>query len=146
MTSAGLTTTLDVYTIAGRFPVDAADVIHFANGIPGFEACRRFVLISASTLAPFTCLHGLDAGPSFLTVDPRLVVPDYYVPLGAAERARLGPDSDAPLLWLAVVRVDDAGTTANLRAPVVVHPGRMVGLQVMGADTPYSTAHPLAAG
>jgi flagellar assembly factor FliW len=133
-----------VDTIAGRFQVPAADVIHAADGLPGFEGCRRYVLVTAPEMAPFTCLHGLDApAPSFVTIDPRLVVAGYQQPLGAAERARLGVEGDEPLLWLAVVRVAEDGATVNLRAPIVVHPGRMRALQLVGADAPYAAAHPL---
>lgn len=142
---AALSTPLDVDTIAGRFAVDPADVITFPHGLPGFEACRRFVLVTAPELAPFTCLHGLDApAPSFLAIDPRLVQSGYRVTPSGAERSRLGADPDETLLWLSVVRVDGEAMHANLRAPVVVHPRRMVGLQLLGADSPYSTDHPIA--
>lgn len=135
---------LVVDTLAGRFEVPAADVIHALDGLPGFETCHRYVLVTAPEMAPFTCLHGLDApAPSFVTVDPRLVVPGYALPLGAAERARLGGGEDEPLLWLSIVHVTAAGATVNLRAPVVVHPGRMRLLQIVGADGRYAAAHPL---
>jgi len=133
-----------VETRFGVFPVAPTDIVHFAHGVPGFEHCRRFVLITAQALAPFTCLHGIDApGPSFLTLDPRHVVSGYHTPLSAAERARLDLQPDDPLLWLAVVHVDEQAITANLRAPIVINPRRMVGLQVMGADTAYATDHRL---
>ena len=131
-----------VETRFGTFPVAAADIVHFAHGLPGFEACRQFVLISAPELLPFTCLHGIDApGPSFLTLDPRQIVAGYQSPLSAAERGRLDAGPQEPLLWLAIVHVDDLAITANLRAPIVINPRRMVGLQVMGADTAWATDH-----
>ncbi len=131
-----------VETRFGTFPVAAADVVHFAHGLPGFESCRQFVLISAPELLPFTCLHGIDApGPSFLALDPRQIAAGYTSPLGAAERSRLEAAADEPLLWLAIVHVDDLAITANLRAPIVINPRRMVGLQVMGADTAWATDH-----
>ena len=131
-----------VETRFGTFPVAAADVVYFAHGLPGFESCRQFVLITAPELLPFTCLHGIDApGPSFLTLDPRQIVSGYASPLGAAERSRLETAPDEPLLWLAIVHVDDLAITANLRAPIVINPRRMLGLQVMGADTAWATDH-----
>ena len=67
MTTAPPLPPATVETRFGTFPVAAADIVHFAHGLPGFEACRQFVLISAPELLPFTCLHGIDApGPSFL--------------------------------------------------------------------------------
>jgi len=144
MMTAAVATPADVETRFGTFPVAPADIVHFATGVPGFEQCRRFVLVTASELAPFTCLHGIDAGgPSFLTIDPRLLVEGYDTPLGAAERARLAVAPSDPLLWLAVVHVDGAAITANLRAPIVINPRRMVGLQIMAAETAYATDHRL---
>ncbi|MEZ5290610.1 MAG: flagellar assembly protein FliW [Vicinamibacterales bacterium] len=136
---------LDIETRAGRVVVDPADVVHFAHGLPGFEACRRFVVVAPPDIAPFTWLHGLDApAPSFLAVDPRRVLPDYDVALGEADRARLGAAPGDQLLWLAIVHVDDRDTTVNLRAPVVIHPARMTGLQVVAADMAYATDFGLA--
>lgn len=134
----------EVETRFGAFPVDPGSTVRFPNGLPGFESCRHFVVLSAAKLAPFTAIHGLDAPhPTFLAIDPRQVVEGYRVPLGPADRARLGLEGDGPLLWLAIVRFDDAGVSVNLRAPIVVNPTSMVGVQVLGADTPYAADHRL---
>jgi len=135
---------LEIATPFGAFSADAAGVVTFAAGLPGFERCRRFVLVSAPALGPFTCLHGLDAPhPSFLTIDPRRVVAGYAPPLAAADRRRLGADDDSPLLWLSVVRLEGDGATANLRAPIVVNPARLLGVQVLEADSPFAADHRL---
>jgi flagellar assembly factor FliW len=138
-------TALDIDTPFGAFSADANAVVAFAAGLPGFEGCRRFVLVSAPALEPFTCLHGLDAPhPSFLTIDPRQVVDPYQPSLSPADRRRLDATADAPLVWLSVVRLDAAGASANLRAPIVVNPARMIGLQVLEVDGPYAVDHRLA--
>src|SRR5262245_34128992 len=103
----------------------AADsgVITFAHGLPGFERCRRFVLVASPELAPFVCLKGLDdAEPSFLAIDPRRVDPSYALPLTAADCRRLEAGDAEPMLWLSLVRVDGDAATVNLQAPVVVNP------------------------
>ena len=137
-----LSAELEIVTRFGTFTVDPADIVTFSHGLPGFERCRRFVLVSAPSLDPFTCLHGLDAPePSFLTLDPRRVMSDYDAPLGDADRRRLALTGGETLLWLAVVHVDEASARVNLKAPVVINPRKMVGLQVMTADTAYATDH-----
>lgn len=150
MTSGSATPTVrEVETRFGAFAVDPGSMVRFPAGLPGFESCRHFVVLSASRLAPFTALHGLDdPHPTFLTIDPRQVAADYAVPLGPADRARLGLDGapEAPLLWLAIVRIDDQGATVNLRAPIVVNPVSMIGVQVLGADSDYAAEHPLTEG
>ena len=127
-------------TLAGR----PRDIVTLVEGLPGFEECRQFLLLSSPALEPLTCLQGLDASkPSFLVVDPRFVDPDYSCRLDDLQRRRLDATLDSPLLWLAIVRVADSGSTVNLRAPLVVNPERMRGLQLLAGHDDYDTNHPL---
>ena len=130
--------------VAPAFVAPEAGVVTFAHGLPGFERCRRFVIVTSPDVAPFVCLNGLDAPePSFLALDPHRVDPGYHLALGAGDRRRLDAVADEPLLWLALVRVDGDRASANLQAPIVVNPRAMRGLQVVSADSPYSATHPL---
>ena len=136
----------NVDTAFGPFAVDDRSVIEFAEGLPGFEQTRRFVLLSSPELAPLHLLHHVE-GPaaSFLAVDPRVVLPSYRTVLSAGDRARLGAGDDSALLWLALVTMDAGqGPSVNLRAPIVVNPARMLGFQVMPHESLYPLRHPLA--
>lgn len=118
-------------------------IVDFPAGIPGFESCRRFVVIASPDLAPLTCLKALDATEaSFLTIDPTLVDPNYDFTLRTFERVRLGA-GDEPLLWLALVTVIGDRATVNLRAPIVINPRRMVGCQFIRDDHDYPVHLPL---
>jgi flagellar assembly factor FliW len=57
--------------------------------------------------------------------------------------ARLGATDETALVWLAIVTVSDDGLFANLRAPVVVNPARMLGFQLVPSDSVYPLRHPL---
>ena len=47
-------------------------VVTFADGLPGFESCRQFVLVESEEFQPFRVVQGLDEnGPSFVGIDPR---------------------------------------------------------------------------
>lgn len=119
-------------------------VVEFAAGIPGFETCHRFVVITSPDLAPLSCLQSLDPPEaSFLLVDPRLLDPSYDVSLREFERVRLGAAVGEPLLWLAIVTVADGKATANLRAPIVINPARMQGCQFIRDDDRYPVHFPL---
>lgn len=120
-------------------------IVTFAEGLPGFEDCRQFVIVAPPDLAPFTVMQGVDPnGPSFVAIDPRAVEPGFSVSLDAPNLARLAADGQAPLLWLAIVAAGDDGTaTANLRAPVVINPGTMHGIQVIAVESAYPVDHPL---
>lgn len=139
-----VTDEITIDTRFGTFPARAEDVLTVPDGLPGFEACRRYVVVTSAALEPFTCLQGLEGTrPSFLALDPRLVVADYAAPLHAAARRRLDAQVDDPLLWLALVHLGEAAGSVNLRAPVVINPRRMLGVQLMGDDSRYTTDHRL---
>lgn len=118
-------------------------IVDFPAGIPGFETCHRFVLVSSPELAPLACLQALDPPEaSFLAVDPRLLEPSYDLTLREFERARLGA-GDEPLLWLAIVTIADGEATANLRAPIVINPRRMTGCQFIRDEVEYPVRYSL---
>jgi flagellar assembly factor FliW len=124
-----------------------AAVIEFPGGLPGFEHHRRFVLVRAPGLDPFTMLQGLGPGaPAFAAVDPRHVAPGYTLDLEAGDRLRLEDDGTTPLVWLALAIVRDTGAvTVNLRAPLVINPVTLRGIQVIQPDAAYAFDHPLRA-
>jgi flagellar assembly factor FliW len=122
-------------------------VVTFPDGLPGFETCRRFVLVVSPELTPFTLIQGMDAdGPSFVAIDPRVLEDNYPMVLDRSDMSRLGADRAHPLLWLAIVADKGDGTaTANLRAPVVINPVNMRGIQVIAVDSRFQIDHPLRA-
>lgn len=127
-----------VDTAFGTFHVAAPDIITFPSGMPGFEQCRRFVLLSSDELAPFQCLQSVD-GPaaSFLVIDPRRALADYRCSLSEVDRLRLGGSDNDALLWASIVTVQADQTLVNLRAPVVINPALMVGYQLMPSNGLY---------
>lgn len=119
-------------------------IVTMPDGLPGFEQCRRFIVVESDVLRPFTCLQALDEPkPSFLTLDPRRIVDGYTMTLGESDRARLDAQDEDSLLWLSLVRVEEDSASVNLRAPVAINARTMRGVQVIPAESPYSTTHPL---
>jgi flagellar assembly factor FliW len=137
-------TRLQLYTHFGAFELRTEDVVNFPTGLPGFETARRFVILSSPDVAPLQCLQAVDGpSPSFLVVDPRLVLEGYRTRLNQSDLVRLGVTEDAALVWLSIVTVADEGTFVNLRAPVVINPERMLGFQLVPSDSLYPLRHPL---
>ena len=130
-------------TEIGSIPADTA-VIEFSEGLPGFEHQRRFVVLSGESFEPFTILRGLGPdAPSFATIDPRTVVADYAPRLTPQDLTRLGAKSGDALVWLAIVSLDASGVaTANLRAPVVISPSSLRGVQLIDINTAAGTGTP----
>lgn len=129
----------------GSFEAAPRDVVNIAGGVPGFESCSRYVLVGAPDIQPFTCLQGLDAPqPSFLLIDPRLVDPAFAMTLSASDYRRLESTEHETLLWLAIVRVGtDDDASVNLRAPIIINPRRMIGIQALPHESAYRHDHPL---
>ena len=127
-----------VETAFGTYDVAPADIVSFPAGLPGFEECHRFVVLSSRELEPFKLLQSVE-GPtaSFLGVDPRRAFPEYRCQLSDVDRTRLGVSDESDLVWLAVVTVQADETIVNLRAPVVINPSRMVGYQLMPSNSLY---------
>jgi flagellar assembly factor FliW len=117
--------------------------IAFPDGIPGFESCRRFVLLASETLAPLQRIDSIDGPPaSFLCIDPSCVEPGYLCQPTPTDLQRLEAGPDTRLLWLALVTVEPDGTvSANLRAPIAINPERMTGRQVLPNDVTYPIRH-----
>jgi flagellar assembly factor FliW len=135
-----------VNTAFGPFEVGAHQVLAFPSGVPGFEACRQWVLLSSPEFAPLSLLQSV-VGPaaSFLVVDPRRAMPKYRCVLSQADSLRLGASEDTELLWLATVAFEaDGSAYVNLRAPLVINPERMLGYQVMPHSSLYPLRHPLS--
>lgn len=127
-------------TVGGQ-AVNSKDIISFPEGLPGFESCRGFVLLSSPDMEPLKQLQAV-VGPeaSFIGIDPKRVLPSYRCELSGVDRQRLGVSDESVLLWLALVAVENDGTaTVNLRAPVVINPANMLGHQVM----PYHCLYPV---
>jgi flagellar assembly factor FliW len=129
----------------GTFQADWKDIIGFPDGLPGFEQCRHFALLSSPELAPVFCLHNVEGPPtSFLAIDPRLALPNYRNALTDADRLRFGVKDDEQLLWLALLTVEsNESAWVNLRAPIVVNSERMIGYQIVPRNTVYPMRHPL---
>jgi flagellar assembly factor FliW len=130
----------------GDFEADSRNLLSFPSGLPGFEQCHRFVLLSSIDAAPLQVLTSVDGAPaSFLALDPRLVLPEYRCHLSASDNERLGVAEGETLLWLVLLTIDARGSAfANLRAPIVINPAGMIGYQVVPQDSLYPLRHPVA--
>jgi flagellar assembly factor FliW len=123
----------------------ARNAIAFPDGIPGFEACRQFVLLAAEAIAPLQRLESIEGTPAaFVGIDPRLAVAGYRCRLSDNDLRALEADASTTLLWFAIISAEADGTlVANLRAPIVINPQRMIGRQVLPDDGSYPIRHVL---
>jgi flagellar assembly factor FliW len=125
-------------------------IIHFPEGIPGFEGCKRFVILEPNELAPLLLLHTTEGEAFSLPVLPvQVVEANYQLKLHAVDRKLLGLAEEAVVgrnvVCLAVLVLPGAGSppTCNLMAPIVINPGKLLAKQIVQVESEYSTAYPL---
>jgi len=119
--------------------------IRFPEGLPGFEAEEAWELVSREDVQPFLWLRSCrQPALALLVVDPRLLVEDYAERIPSHVPARVGADDVGKLVLLAVVTLGaEGGATVNLRAPILVNPETMVGVQVILDRRDLPLRHPL---
>lgn len=123
-------------------------MFEFPEGLCGFEALRRFVLIETAPGAPWKWLQSVEEPDiSFVVVDPFLIVPDYApsLPEGDLARVGLGRPDEAVVFAIAVVPDDLERMTVNLRAPLLFNAAARRGCQVILPDERYPVKHPVFA-
>lgn len=123
------------------------DVIEFPQGLPGFAQARRFLMLQPAETAPVVFLQCLDqTSLCFLTLPIELVDPVYELALSPEDMRHLeAADSERPSLLVQVILTVPAEgpATANLLAPVVVHPAARRAVQAVRSDFRYAAAVPL---
>ncbi|RMG47395.1 MAG: flagellar assembly protein FliW [Acidobacteria bacterium] len=131
----------------GRVAGDGAEsVIRFPDALPGLEGAHAWQLVEHPEALPFLWLRSVDRPPlALLVVDPRVIRPDYAPNVSAGDLERIGLAPGAPRIDLVVVTLREGGrATANLRAPLLINPEKMLGAQVILTDPSWPLHHPIA--
>lgn len=117
----------------GRREVHLDKVIHFPNGIIGFEALRDFTLLEIRAGAPLLVLQSLESpNLGLLVADPFAFVPDYSLSISDAEQQALQAESAGELAVLVTASIppgEPEKTALNLLGPIVINYRTRLGLQ-----------------
>lgn len=129
----------------GEILIREEDAVIFENGLPGFEALRKFILMDGEDPAsPFKWLQSVDSPElAFALVDPFAVILEYDVELTDDTVRKLEIESSEEALVYAIVVVPEDVTrmTMNLKAPVVINTTAHKGMQVVLDTDRYSVRH-----
>jgi len=133
--------------------LSAGSVIYFPEGVPGFEASRRFVLLQHGEFEPLLLLQNVEDESLNLPVIPaQFVDPTYQLRVEAHDCELLGfpepPQLGHNAVCLLVLILAGPGTApkCNLFAPIVINPLSMRGKQLMQIGSSYPSVFPLAGG
>ena len=130
----------------GAIEVKEEEIITMVEPILGFPYAKRYVLLDHKEGSPFKWLQSLDdGGLAFVVINPKLVKPDYVVPLEEEEAKKLQIENpeDAEVYVMVVIPEDPRKMTVNLRAPVIINRRKRLAKQVIIPDDSYPIKYPV---
>ncbi len=124
----------------GTIEVQDDAIITFTQPILGFQQYRRFVLLPGPDGSTLKWLQSTESGElAFILTDPRAIVPDYEVRIGAQEMAELAVSTldELDVYTLVVVPQDRSQIRTNLKAPILINPKQRLGKQTILERSKY---------
>jgi len=122
----------------GPIEIEAADILHFPEGLAGLDGCLDWVFLADSMNDALGWLQSATHEEVALAVvSPRRFVPDFQVrvPRRELDALELEPAHGAHVL--VIVSKNDRSITLNLKAPLIINLERRRGRQVVSlADQP----------
>lgn len=128
-----------------RVEIHEENIFEFPQGLVGCEDWKRFALIEEpdEPVSLLQCLDHLET--CFLVTDPLKVCPNYQWDWPLEGPSFPAPLDPADLMVLCTLGVSEDGqrVTANLLGPLVIDRRRRIGVQLVLADSDYSTRYPV---
>lgn len=125
----------------GELEINPETILTFPRGLPGFEDCIRYQLLHEENEGPVVFyLQSLDdPAVTFSVVDPAQFGFNYELSLSDEDAALLQTDDPSELAVMLMVykplgadgqKIEiTSGVTANINGPLVLNPGKKLGLQ-----------------
>lgn len=129
----------------GEIDIAEEKIINFKEGIPGFEDCHAFALITAEETDPFLWLQSLSMPEIALAVvNPFRLFPEYSprVPEAALVEIENPGDEDVVVLTVAVIPKEPQHMTTNLVSPILINATANLGRQVI-LEGDYQVRQPI---
>lgn len=132
----------------GELQIEEKQIIHFPNGLLGFENNKDFILLDVPDNEYFKFLQDINNSYiCFLLVNPWDFYDDYDVELSDEELLKIEIEHDGKeqLSVLTIVTLEEnfKDSTTNLLAPIVVNLPARKGKQFVLNDSIYATKHRL---
>ncbi len=132
----------------GKMKLNKKDLIHFPEGIFGFENIKEYVILEHyKEGSPFKWLQAVkEPSLAFIIVNPADFKPDYAVQLceDDCNFIKLKNIDDCALMVIITIPMDNPqNPTANFKAPIVVNASSRLGRQIIIDDDNYLIKQPL---
>lgn len=126
----------------GQLEVEEDHIVAFVSGIPGFDDCKRYVILQPEQYLPFSFIQSVDDGDlSFIITDPFLFFPNYEFELSESTKEELNIREEQDIIVRSVVTANKAELSVNLLAPLIINLNNKQGKQVVLQHTTYLTKH-----
>lgn len=133
-----------INTEFGEMEISPDDVIHFEQGLPGFDDVKDYVLINHDEQGMIMTMQTVDGEvPQFVVLDPYAIVEKYEPKLPAYADDLFGGKNinELHFLVIAVVKENYLDTVVNLKSPIVIDPSTRNAAQIILENTDYSLQH-----
>ena len=129
----------------GEIEIHEQNIIHFPEGILGFEDERQFVIINnEDEQNPFHWLQSIQTPElAFVIINPFFVYPNYdiVIPKSVQEKLKIRTEKDVAVYSIVVVPENVEKMTTNLLGPIIINVNEKLGKQVILDDDRYTTKH-----
>jgi flagellar assembly factor FliW len=132
----------------GEIELNNAEIIHFNEGLLGFENLKRYFVVDPGDSTLVLWLQSIDDGAvAFPMIEPKIFKPDNIAKLLPADLNGLELEtlSSARLYSILTIPANVVEMNANLKAPVVINSDKKVGKQIVLQDSKLSVKHEMYA-
>ncbi|MDR0908455.1 MAG: flagellar assembly protein FliW [Spirochaetaceae bacterium] len=132
----------------GLLEIDERQLLHFPQGLLGFEGLKDYALMDANE-APFFWLQSIEsAETAFILINPFLFKSDYEININDDDLKDIKLDSPEKALIFSIVTVpaDGSTITANLQGPLVINQETREGKQAVLSDPRWKIKQEIVGG
>lgn len=132
----------------GTVEIRSDEVIHFSDGILGFENYHDFVLIGENEESPFQWLQSMEEETlAFIVIEPSIFLKENYKPeiLNGDLKALNVTSVDSCDIYLIVTIPENQPEkmTANLQGPILLNTEKKIGRQVISLNDKHVVRVPI---
>ncbi|MDI6785648.1 MAG: flagellar assembly protein FliW [bacterium] len=128
----------------GEIEIENPVIIEIKDGIIGFEAKKKYVLLDSKEEGIFKWMQSIDDQElAFIVISPEVFHPNYKLEASEEDLRSIGLESSEEVVYLAIVVVpeDPSKMSANLQAPIVINPKTFLAKQIISTNPQYTVRH-----
>lgn len=125
----------------GTITISEDEIVQFEEGLLGFEAYHKYVVLNTEDGSPFRWLQSVDDGNlAFVIIEPLSFMLEYDLEIPDEDQAALSLERAEDVVIYAIVSIPDnpQDMTANLQGPVVINAKDKKGRQIISTNSRHS--------